>query len=511
MPLSRHWPEMALMIVAAVAYEYIRGIDLTHDVAWQLWIARQMLHGLQLYRDIWELNPPLWFWTAVPIELLAERFGIWAGRIVIVLTVVMGLFSALLVGRLAPWQGQSQRFMLMCACFCICVLMPMFDFGQREQTALICALPYAALISRRRDGHSLPTGFALVVGLFGAYGFALKHYFVLVPILLELWLLMKLRRDWRPLRPELIALGAAATAYALAVVIFAREFLTTIVPMVDLAYQGYQTPLSQHFDEPAQVIWGLAIIALGLARWQRGQAKAAFTSALCITAAAFAVAYFLQRKGWQYHAIPVTATLLLALVTHMIPYGRHAIARFPLAIVTMAFAALVSFGQGSYNNFLRAGSEPLLDNVAKGEPVAILSADPMWAWPIIDKNGFRWPLHIYSLWMIPSIAHAEMMGPPSPDLEALGDRLRKQTDVDMRCSPPAIILFERRSRYPMQPQGFDVSAFFLRDASLRAFIAQHYAEEPRTRYFRIFRRQHAVTASTDRHCVHAVPPLAPVQ
>ena len=42
------------------------------DVAWQLWIARRMHAGANLYRDIIETNPPLWFWMALPVDRLRD-------------------------------------------------------------------------------------------------------------------------------------------------------------------------------------------------------------------------------------------------------------------------------------------------------------------------------------------------------------------------------------------------------------------------------------------------------
>src|SRR4051812_13305050 len=53
----------------------ITGLRLTgtvdSDVAWQLWIAGRIHAGANLYRDIIETNPPLWFWMALPVDRLA--------------------------------------------------------------------------------------------------------------------------------------------------------------------------------------------------------------------------------------------------------------------------------------------------------------------------------------------------------------------------------------------------------------------------------------------------------
>ncbi len=62
--------------------------------------------------------------------------------------------------------------------------------GQREQLVLIATLPYAALIAARRAGRQVAPALALVIGAAAALGFALKHYFLIVPLLLELWLVL---------------------------------------------------------------------------------------------------------------------------------------------------------------------------------------------------------------------------------------------------------------------------------------------------------------------------------
>jgi hypothetical protein len=79
--------------------------------------------------------------------------------------------------------------------------MPWMHVGQREQIVLIGTLPYAALIAARRQKRKIPPFLAILVGTGAALGFALKHYFLIVPALLELWLFASDRKSWRPLRP----------------------------------------------------------------------------------------------------------------------------------------------------------------------------------------------------------------------------------------------------------------------------------------------------------------------
>src|ERR687889_622288 len=82
--------------VALVVLGLITSLRLTgtvdSDVAWQLWIAGRMHDASDLYRDIIETNPPLWFWMARPIERLSALLHL---RIETVLIVAIGGVVAL--------------------------------------------------------------------------------------------------------------------------------------------------------------------------------------------------------------------------------------------------------------------------------------------------------------------------------------------------------------------------------------------------------------------------------
>src|SRR3954454_7357201 len=82
---------VALAITALITVLRLSG-TVDSDVAWQLWIAGRIHAGANLYTDIVETNPPLWFWMAVPVERLAALFHL---RIESVLVVAMGALVAL--------------------------------------------------------------------------------------------------------------------------------------------------------------------------------------------------------------------------------------------------------------------------------------------------------------------------------------------------------------------------------------------------------------------------------
>jgi hypothetical protein len=102
----------------------------------------------------------------------------------------------------------------------------------------------------------VPPGFALVIGIGAGLGFALKHYFLVVPALLELWLFLRQRRRLvdRPAGDR--GAGSRGLLYAGAILLFARDFLTVTLPMIRLAYGVTGAPaLAQLFQPllPAQL------------------------------------------------------------------------------------------------------------------------------------------------------------------------------------------------------------------------------------------------------------------
>ncbi|MCW2363504.1 MULTISPECIES: GtrA family protein [Sphingobium] len=482
------WPEISICFAGAITAIVLTTIPLTHDVVWQIWIARQIIQGAVLYKDIWELNPPIWFWSAIPIVQFSDIIGV-APRYLLVATVVaMGTASALAIGALGDFGTAPRRCAVMLFCYWFMVPLPLFDFGQREQLALICALPYAALISRRQSGHEVVPCLAVAIGLAASYGFALKHYFLAIPVLLEAWLFLSLRRRWSPVRPETAVLAVMAGLYAAAVIVLAPDFLTRMVPMVRAAYHGYEVPFLLMIDEPAQIVWLIGGLAFVMNRRLADPDKPIDT-AFALVAVGFGFAYFVQLKGWQYHALPVTGALLAAVAVRITSQGVWAVPRYPLGAAVIGFAVYIGIAQGPYQNWLERETGALLGSVPKGQPVAVLAADPMFQWPAIERLGLEWPLHLYSYWMLPAIGNVAVH-PSDPGLiRSLAATILLQTDRDLRCRPPALILVERMEHsYGVPRRYFNVQSFFASDQSIAAFLRAHYREEAGTRLFAAYRR-----------------------
>ena len=466
---------VALALTATLTLTRLGG-TVDSDVAWQLWIAGRIHAGARLYRDIIEVNPPLWFWMALPIDRVATMTHL---RIEAVLTVAVGLATAAslaLTDRLLGEFAPARRTMLLAYAAVALLGIPWVHIGQREQIVLIGTLPYAALIAARRQGRPVPVPLALVIGAIAAVGFALKHYFLIVPGFLELWLIVGMGSAWRWRRPETFAVAAVGALYVVAVLLWARDFLTTVVPLVRLSYGTLGAPSPLYLFGPFSVV-GLALLCVAAAHakpLREGQTP--FASALLVAALGFGAVYFVQSKGWIYHSIPLLGCASLAIAAVL------AESQAPLRFLRVATPALLALPL-----FLTAEEQlhPLLPSpdlkeaikgVEPGESVGFLAVETAVPWSVTLQHKFRYPSRYMGFWMLNAVVRNERAGNPDPRLTALGREVVSETVKDFTCAPPRRIIVAR----PRPGEdGFDILLFFQRDPEF-AQLLSHYRVRSRT-------------------------------
>jgi hypothetical protein len=441
------------------------------DVSWQLWIAHQLNGGVRLYRDIIEANPPLWFWMAMPVDRLASLVHIRPDHLLILVIGCAAALSLVATDRLLAAMSDRTRSLLLAYAALIVVGMPWLQFGQREQIVLISTLPYAALIGARRDGTSVSPALALFVGIGAGLGFALKHYFLLVPIFLELWLLAGQRRNWRPFRAETLAIAAVGVLYAVAFALFARDFFSVQLPLILLAYGVTGAERAIDLFQPA-VLTGLATLAVligcGRAIWSE---RSGFAGAMAVSAAAFATAYFIQAKGWSYHAVPLAGCAAIALAASLTGQARPRV--LVLAAPALLFLPLWIGAEQAMGDEPNTDLEQALAGSQAGDSVGFVATDPALAWPVTLQRGFAYPSRYYGFWMMRAVVNNEEAGSPDSRLVSLGKQVVADTVDDFRCLPPKRIIVARPSPEAARAGDFDILTFFLRDPRFAQLLA-HY-------------------------------------
>lgn len=464
-PLARHWPEAGTALLLLAVAPALLSVTLTHDSAWQMWIGRRILHGANLYTDVVEVNPPLWFWIAAPLARVADLTGTEPRQILIAFILAVTAGSLILLSRLLRDRPPAERAGLYAAALFCLLALPLRDFGQREHFTLIATLLYVALAARRADNGPASPGLAIAAGVFAAFGLALKPHFAAVPLALEAWLWLAFRIG--PRRPETLAVVGGLATYWVATVVLEPDFWSDVLPMAMLAYGGFGTSLAAQI--PLQVVAVVLLAVLGVAAggWPRSK----LAEASLVAGLVFLAIYAAQMKGWRYQAIPALGFLLLAAAAELIelrhnPRGRTVQA----ALLVSTFVAALSFPiAGTARNPLLRETTPLMAGLQPGEGAFVISASSMPLWPMVEQRGLVWPSRYFAFWMLPAIAR----NPHDSALSALADRVRRETAQDIACNPPAVILIDNHRGFAPMPPRFDTLRFFLASPEFAAAFRQY--------------------------------------
>jgi hypothetical protein len=429
------WPLAVALALVVLAGALLWNAELVNDVAWQLWVARQLAHGVTLYTDIIEVNPPLWFWAAIPVVDLAQLLEVSSYHVLIPSVLALDIVALLLVRRLCR---DLQSGVLIVLGFPVITLFAFLDvFGQREHLTLIAVAPYLILVARRAEGLAANRALAILCGILAAFGIALKPYFLLVPVVLEILLLVRTRR--LPFRPENLALAAALVGYALSVLLFARAYFVASLPML-MIYQGDHRPLAYLLAQPVATMTFLLLLSLAL----YGRPRSSIAQAALIAGLTFLAAYFLQGKGWRYHGVPAMGCFALAIVaeTELFRWSdRPLAARVGAALATLTILCLlVPLVQGmrtrDHANALLATSD-----LHPGDVVAALTGSAYW--PIPEERHFVWPSRSVTYSPLFYAVEASRAKQPNPAMATLIADIRRGIVDDLACNPPRRILGDR--------------------------------------------------------------------
>ena len=171
-------------------------------------LAGRLLDGGQFGKDIMDMNPPhVWWISTVPV-LFARQTGLRPDVAATAFTVAMAILSLAAVAHLIAAAGFTRvaRNLFLVFAALLVLFVPGYDFGQREHWMVLLTLPYIVACGCRLHKLVLPPLIGVAIGVAACLGFCIKPYFLLVPVALEIWILVRLRRPSLAIRPETIAM-----------------------------------------------------------------------------------------------------------------------------------------------------------------------------------------------------------------------------------------------------------------------------------------------------------------
>jgi hypothetical protein len=394
---------------------------LSPDSAWLLYAAGRVLDGAKLNVDVVEVNPPLIIWMdLVPVKLgrilHVPEVTTWV-TLIVVLACVSAALTTYLVSRELAERPALRRAVWLTTLF---ILIPLArqDFGQREHLFLILALPYVAVMGLRANSRQVNPAVALLTGTAAGIGIALKPYFALFWLAIELSVHAGSPRGARWVRPENVAVVVVGLVYLAVVGWMAPEYFR-IVQLMAAPYYDFlsNSHLATAFLGEGALLPVVAVLAL-LALSSTAH-PTQLQSVLAWATAGLWIAAVLQHKGWRYHFYPAFALAfwLLALTYLNTPRPIQKLtARLYAALVFAALASTLAatLGAGAFQAVTPRSPRwdvdpdlhrllPIVRSYAEGRSIAMLSWGIASTFPLANEARVEVASRFPSLWAIGGI------------------------------------------------------------------------------------------------------------
>ena len=479
------------------------GTLINHDTGWYLYAVERLLDGGRLYEDIFVgVNPPLILLLTVPPVAVSRFTGVFAVDLfVLYLYALIGLslvvFWWLLRGRSDLPASMRNGLVLIAAV--ILTVSPADQFGQREHFLMVLALPYLALAALRAAGEGVAWPLAALIGVAAALGFGLKPHYLLVPALLEVYLIFMTGRMRTAIRPETLALAATCMLYAGSVALFTPDYLTRIVPYALEVYnEAYRNPLWVNLFRGETVLLPLACMAQLTIR--RSQPIPALGDVFLIAASVFFLAYVVQMKGWDYHLYPATTCLTLGFVAIFLngllslsASGRSGPG--PVLVFAALIAALVPVAgdslRGGYRNGFMEDMMPHVERHAAGGSIAILTTNVWPGFPMVNYAGVGWSSRFPTLWLLPGTLRKQAEAVDDERLMEIERYTREAVLADFSLQPPDLVVVDNReNKSYFGDLPFDYIDYFTEDPRF-ATIWANYEWVVNEGDYRLYRRRRA--------------------
>jgi hypothetical protein len=478
---------ISLLIIYLVAWPIQSQFLLNTDVSWDMSVTRLMLAGGKYVKDFFEINPPMILFLYSPPVLLAKLSPVsivLASRLYIYMLSSLSLLACyFFVKNIFALQHYRMRYVVVCALAFIFLILPLYDQGEREHLMIIFTLPYFLAISYRLQNKTLKPIYAFATGIFAGIGFCIKPFYLIAPVLIELYYLFKSRHILAWVRIEIITMMLVLLIYLAAIFIYFPEYIKSVVPYVSLFYySGYGLPFSRVLCQKI-IVFSALISALYFLSAKDNPYKS-LLEVFMLALLGFIFAYLMQLTDWYYHYLPVLAMTILLFI---ILFGQWLAANagqkyFKLIILIMffvlSFPALILIQE--YKGGLRVTRDHLslihaLQKFTLPKSTYILTARPDTVYPISDYADIKIKSRFQHLLWIPDSVTVSANGNLSPAKLHAEKVLINMVDEDLLAAKPDLILVDENDFMPMiWFSHFNMLNYFLQDEKFKSIWKNYH-------------------------------------
>lgn len=470
-----------LIILCIAAWFLQSHLLLNWDVSWDLLIAKRLSEGGNYTHDFFDLNPPLLFYLLIPPVLIAKYFSLnlpLSFRFYIFTLSILSLsLCTLLANRIFLKQHRPLAYLMLAMLTLTFLVIPMMDFGEREHLLFIFTFPYFLAVICRLEKYSLPAGLALSIGILAFVGFALKPYFLILPLLIETFVLIYTRTLFSWARIETILGIGLLLSYFFFIYSIHPDYLSSVIPIaMQFYYQGFSAPWHEVLYNHLMFFCTLSILVC-ISQYKKNPYKIP-SIVFIIALLGFLIPYFIQQTAWSYHVLPAFCMALL-LITFMfacmvIEHPKFKIF-LPFSFALLFFIPL-NYLQVSYSNGLKYKHSQhnlitFLHTHAKHEPVYFITASPREIFPAVDYAESIYASRLLHLFWIPGIVKKVALHDSSffsPQEKAAETTLITMMVEDIAIKKPKFILVDVKSHKSFHPTiAFDYLPYLMHFSSFQ--------------------------------------------
>jgi hypothetical protein len=482
---------------------------LNHDVAANLDLTQRWIGGEALYSRMLTTDPPLIF----GLNLLPAFVGKYTA-----LDAILALqLCVLLYGAVVWWltvhlrrrseEGAIERHFLNVAPVLVLVGAG-YDFGQREHLMVLGALPYLFLATRRVQGPQGP--YRYVVAILAAVAFAIKPYFLGIPALVELYLIVTL--GWRLYMRDPVpwAMAAVWVIYVASIAVLFSDYLYIMLPLIFNYYVGGQT-VWQTLLVPRM---GTALVLLVPLLWLAFRGKNVLLKILSLAAMGAVVSALIQRKGWSYHIVPIelfgcvlAGTIASRWLDMRGSEHRKYSQSVALGLSVLFVLFVISSGEAPWREFGYKNADDqtelktLLIQSAPDARVLVLSPGIWPIYPALNYAHSHQALNAINLWVLQGIYRQCLpYGRLYRDIGEMDPTERTVYETvaeDFAADPPKVVVIDRISGIPSCGRDFNLLEYFKRHP-LFASTWSRYAFFAATSRLDLYKRVEESTVITAR-------------
>ena len=288
------------------------------DIGWLTYVADKMMHGKILYRDFFEINPPLILSLHVTANYFARILSsdqLSAFNFVVcVLTLFSYFLSLAFVKPLL--NSQYNKYLFVVGLLIYYFILPLNGsfFGEREHLLIIFVTPYI-IESYLRLNYSLYANrnLAPLSLAFMLFGILLKPYYLVLFAAIELAWLQSDKYEFSKRAFIYILLFALSLIYIVGTYLLFPYYFSTVLPIGLRAYFGHRMLLENIISSTlsTNIFFGCILLLLAFYSKSLRSNKKLFWIYILLAALLMPL---IQFKGWAYTYYPLRALCFLTLV-----------------------------------------------------------------------------------------------------------------------------------------------------------------------------------------------------